>query len=373
MPAHVGSLANILNDEGAPDVRRPENYAPRFIAPRARVMVVDDNLTNLKVTHGFLLPHKMTVDLCESGEAAVAMARENHYDIIFMDHMMPGMDGVEATAQLRAMEKHRDTPIIALTANIVSGMKEMFLEKGMSDFLPKPVIPAQLDAILRKWIPRGKRIDSSEKPEDRLKAPYAPPIQVPGIDMDTVMKRFSGDIAAWKEVVRIYGAHTPEILNRLRVPASLFDYGVAAHSLKGSSYNICADLVGREAGELEEAAKQGNLEEVQARREPFIRHVEALLATLASLEEGNAGEDDRERRPSPDEAVLRSLLRATERYDASAMEKALGELERYGYEEGNDLVVWLRGELDALEYDHIREQLGGRLGEQPGGQPEAGA
>jgi CheY-like chemotaxis protein len=270
------------------------------------------------------------------------------------------MDGVEATARLRAMERHKDTPVIALTANVVSGMKEMFLEKGMSDFLPKPVDPAQLDAILRRWIPRNKRINASETPGRHRDASYMP--RVPGVDMDTVLKRFSDDLEVWLEVVRVYVAHTPGILDKLRVPAPLSDYGAAAHSLKGSSYNICADLVGKEAGELEAAAKAGNLEGVQAGREPFIRHVEALLAALGALVEGRAVEGKKKgRRASPDKALLRAVFDAAGKYDVSGMEKALRELELHGYESGNELVSWLRAELEALEYDRIRERLGPEL------------
>jgi CheY-like chemotaxis protein len=357
MPAYAVSLAKALNGEAVTGNQRVEGFAPRFVAPKARVLVVDDNLTNLKVTQGFLLPHKIQVELCESGEAAVELAKENSYDIIFMDHMMTGMDGVEATARLRAMERHRDTPVIALTANVVSGMKEMFMEKGMSDFLPKPVDPAQLDAVLRRWIPRNKRINASETPGRHRDTSYMP--RVPGIDMDTVMKRFSDDLEVWREVVRVYVAHTPEVLDKLRVSAPLSDYGAAAHSLKGSSYNICADLVGKEAGELEATAKAGNLEGVRAMRDPFIRRVETLLAALAAVTEDRAGaEEKKERKASPDKALLKTIFEAAGKYDVSGMDNALRELERNDYESGNELVTWLRTELESLEYDRIRERLG---------------
>jgi CheY-like chemotaxis protein len=87
----------------------------------------------------------------------VELARSRSFDIVFMDHMMPGMDGLEATAAIRAMDERDEMPIVALTANAVFGMKEMFLLNGFDDFLSKPIEAQALEAILRKWIPMEKQ------------------------------------------------------------------------------------------------------------------------------------------------------------------------------------------------------------------------
>ena len=101
----------------------------------------------------------MQVDLCKSGETSVYMVSANRYDIIFMDHMMPGMDGIEATAAIRALEGEyfKQVQIIALTANALSGMREMFLSNGFSDYLAKPIEISKLNAIMEKWTPTEKR------------------------------------------------------------------------------------------------------------------------------------------------------------------------------------------------------------------------
>ncbi|MDR3231046.1 MAG: response regulator, partial [Synergistaceae bacterium] len=159
MPAYSVPIASLLN--GASALERKETLSEtRFIAPRARVLIVDDNLINLQVAEGLLMPYEMQIDTCESGLEALALAKENQYDLVFMDHMMPDMDGVETTGRLRGMKECRDVPIVALTANAISGMKEMFLEKGMNDFLSKPIDPAEVDLIMCKWIPRDKQIKS---------------------------------------------------------------------------------------------------------------------------------------------------------------------------------------------------------------------
>jgi CheY-like chemotaxis protein len=123
-----------------------------FTAPEARVLAVDDSKVNLTVIRNLLLPYKMRIDICLSGEQAVALVKQNQYDLVFMDHMMPGMDGVEAVKEIRKWESGTTVPIIALTANAISGMREMFLESGFSDYLSKPIDMAKLDKLVAAWI-----------------------------------------------------------------------------------------------------------------------------------------------------------------------------------------------------------------------------
>jgi signal transduction histidine kinase/CheY-like chemotaxis protein len=131
----------------------------QFTAPEARILIVDDISINLMVAEGLLSPYKMKIDCCTSGKEAVRLAEEHNYDFILMDHIMPGMDGIETTAQIRASKKIRENlPIIALTANAVTGMKEMFLSRGFSDFLSKPIDISNVDAVIRKWLPREKQL-----------------------------------------------------------------------------------------------------------------------------------------------------------------------------------------------------------------------
>ncbi|MBR5765419.1 MAG: response regulator, partial [Lachnospiraceae bacterium] len=118
------------------------------------VLIVDDNMVNLQVARGLMLPYGMKIDLAENGRMAIEMVRENDYDLIFMDHMMPELDGVDTTKLIRCMEgdKYKNVPIVALTADVVAGTREMLLEEGMQDFLSKPINENDLRNILRKWI-----------------------------------------------------------------------------------------------------------------------------------------------------------------------------------------------------------------------------
>jgi signal transduction histidine kinase/CheY-like chemotaxis protein len=133
--------------------------AAQFTAPDARVLIVDDISINLMVAEGLLAPYKMRIDSCTSGAEAIKMAEAGDYDLVLMDHLMPGMDGIETTQKIRSSEKIRkDLPIIALTANVIAGMRELFLEKGFDDFLSKPIDISAADKIVRKWIPKEKQI-----------------------------------------------------------------------------------------------------------------------------------------------------------------------------------------------------------------------
>lgn len=127
----------------------------KFKAPNAKVLIVDDNLVNLRVAAGLMKPFGMQVDVVKSGMEALAKVQEKEYHLIFMDHMMPEMDGVETTRRIRALEGsyYQEVPIIALTANAISGVKDMFVEEGMNDFIAKPINMKELSDKILEWLP----------------------------------------------------------------------------------------------------------------------------------------------------------------------------------------------------------------------------
>jgi signal transduction histidine kinase/CheY-like chemotaxis protein len=163
MPVHSLSVANILNGvSGRFSYSANEDAsAARFSAPKARILIVDDIGTNLKVAEGLLLPYNMQIDLCMSGSAAIEAVKKYSYDLVLMDHMMPQMDGIEATKLIREMgsenPSYAELPIIALTANAISGIKEMFLANGFNDFISKPIDTVKLNIVLARWIPKEKQ------------------------------------------------------------------------------------------------------------------------------------------------------------------------------------------------------------------------
>lgn len=137
--------------------KKPEEkvYRESFHAPDAHILVVDDNSINLKVIKGLLKSTLINIDEATSGKMCIEMCRNNSYDLIFMDHMMPEMDGIE-TLSLLLEEKLIDCPVVALTANAISGMEEMYLSKGFDGYLSKPVVPDKLEEMLRNKLPSEK-------------------------------------------------------------------------------------------------------------------------------------------------------------------------------------------------------------------------
>ena len=163
-PFYALSFAAVMNnDRFVMDVHGQRSFAARFIAPEAKILIVDDNAINLKVAAGLMKPYNMKIITASSGPEAIEAIQSKDFDIVFMDHMMPEMDGVEATQIIRNMKEryYEEVPIIALTANAVNGAREMFLGNGFNDFLPKPIETAVLDRVLRAWLPQQYVITTS--------------------------------------------------------------------------------------------------------------------------------------------------------------------------------------------------------------------
>jgi CheY-like chemotaxis protein len=165
-PVLITTLADILNgkkDYSNRRIKNAEGAAGFFMTKDVHVLVVDDNMVNLAVAKGLLNRYGVVVDAVSGGEEAIEKIKQIKYDLIFMDHMMPGMDGLDATRAIRAMGgRFAREKIIALTANAVSGAREQFLEAGMDDFLAKPVIIKDLQEILQKHLPPEKILSGQD-------------------------------------------------------------------------------------------------------------------------------------------------------------------------------------------------------------------
>ena len=368
----------------------------REYMPYGRVLVVDDVPTNLDVMRGLLMPYGLNVDYVLSGPEAVEKIRmqKPNYDLVFMDHMMPGMDGIEATRVIRqeiGTEYARAVPIVALTANALAGNREMFLDHGFDGFIAKPIDLLQLDTTLNAWV-RDKQSEETlklakEQMKKKVLAEKASPaaknlfsgLFLEGVDLETGVQRYMKD-DVYLDILRSYLSHTPAMLDRLRALSqeSLPDYAVAVHGLKGSSYGICADNVGHLAEELEFAAKAGNFALVLDGHEALLEKVENLLANLRSLLARLAEKEGvKPRLDTPDKEQLRILLEASRRFKFSDMDKALKSMENFSYEQGSELITWLRRQTDDLEYDAIRDRLelilsSGQIGAVPAETAEKG-
>jgi signal transduction histidine kinase/DNA-binding NarL/FixJ family response regulator len=350
----------------------------RVQMPYARVLVVDDVQTNLDVAKGIMKPYGMKVDCVTSGFEAVDLVRagEPKYDAIFMDHMMPEMDGMETTRVIREeidSDYARTIPIIALTANAIIGNEELFLQHGFQAFLTKPIDMMRMDSILRQWV-RHKELELEHEPETPEKADGAASSantvkhvdeiipQIDGIDWVAGLERFGGDESIYLSVIQSYRANTAHLLDRIREVSeqTLPDYAITIHGIKGSSYGVEARDVGKKAEELELAAKAGNIEFVLRNNPSFIEAAEALLSRLAALS-GDAAPDDSEKekesRHAPDEALLTKIEEAAADFKIDILEETMDALEAFKYETQAELIAWLREQVDRMEFAAIRERL----------------
>jgi len=367
-PAYSIPLAAVLNHRLETGLYKRQDR--HFIAPDARMLVVDDINTNLVVTAGLLAIYQSCVDTCTNGADAISMVQREHYDVVFMDHMMPEMDGVEAVRHIRALEGdyYRDIPIVALTANAIIGMKEMFLSNGFNDYLSKPIDISKLDDILAAWIPKEKQVQKTDSGEAKMDQNIFPnDVSVEGVDLQEGKNRYQEK--AYLDILRAYCVHTPALLEKMRDAKNknfseevMEEYVITVHGIKGSTYGICAEAMGKQAEALEHAARKRDRQFIDQNHEPCINAVEKIIGELKKLlavtvEQGSA----KPLSPKPDAALLRNIAEACKHYKVNDMEEMLGKLESYQYESGGDLVLWLREQVDNLEYDAIQERLAAEL------------
>jgi CheY-like chemotaxis protein len=343
----------------------------RAYIPYAAVLVVDDVPTNLDVARGMMKPYGMTVDCVASGGEAVHRIRkgEPQYRAIFMDHMMPGMDGIEATRIIReeiGTDYAKTVPIIALTANAIIGNEEMFLNNGFQAFLSKPIDIMRLDMVINDFVrdkKREKELHLSPRPEEpreiSREGRFLEGKRIPGLNIPKGLKRFNDNVESYLSILRSYVNNTPAILESIREISAeaLSAYAVQVHGVKGSSYGISAETVGKAAKELEDAANGGNIDFVKARNGPFIELTESLIRYIRDLLAELDGETQRPQQPAPDPALLEAVLQASRDYDIDGLDKAIIELEQYRYESQGDLVEWLREQSGKSAFERIEERL----------------
>jgi CheY-like chemotaxis protein len=323
------------------------------------VLVVDDINANLVVTEGLLSLYRCHVDTSTSGADAIAKVQREQYDLVFMDHMMPEMDGIETVRNIRALEDdyYRRLPIIALTANAITGMREMFLSNGFNDYLSKPIELNRLDDVLAAWIPKEKQVQETSLDEIKSQQDFfSKGFSIEGVNIQAGINRYPEK--TYLEVLRAYYIHTPALLEKLRHPKNEEEYIITVHGLKGSTYGICADAIAKMAENLEYAARGGDFQFIRENNDSFIELVENLLKSLEELLTAvSKMAGDKPVLPGPDTALLRELVEASLHYRTNVLEEIMGKLESYQYESGADLVQWLREQMDNLEYDAIANRL----------------
>ncbi len=264
-----------------------------FVAPGVKVLIVDDNVVNRKVARSFLKNYAFDLTEAGSGPEAIEMVRADRYDLIFMDHMMPDMDGVEAVEIIRrdCGENGTAPVIVALTANAMEGMRERFLQCGFQDFIAKPLDRVELNKLLLRWVPEKYR--QTEEAGEELKPLSPKAFQIDGVDMDAAMKYYSGDEKGFVELLELYcidGKRKTELLCEV-VETDLLRYQIEVHGLKSASANIGAMKVSAMARAQENAAVQGDRETIEREFPVLLAEYETLLTNIGRFLECRRQED----------------------------------------------------------------------------------
>ena len=351
--------------------RKKEEKHTTFIAPDAKILLVDDNKVNLKVAEGLLRPYRMHLETADSGPMAIEMVRNREYDLVFMDHMMPQMDGAEATKIIRGLEEERfrTMPIIALSANAVRGAREMFMEAGMNDFVPKPIEMRIMDRALRKWLPDDKIISNRNSEEDTYKEENTTTStgslswQMEGIDVSVGMQYSGDDENLYREVLSDYMDTIEEksnIIEQAVEAGDLETYTIEVHSLKSISKSIGAIELSELAKELELSGKNSEWDPIIARTPTLLNMYRKLYDvilpyhTKTEQEPGEKGAID-------DEAlkgILEQLLDSVITYDSIRAEEIIEELSKYDLAiEWTDYLKEASDAMNRIDYDVCNEAV----------------
>ncbi len=292
----VGDFAGKVRESG----KKSPGYRERFHAENARILVVDDTRTNLTVIEGLLKQTRIRIDTATSGVEALDLVRNNRYNIIFLDHRMPEMDGIQTFHAMEEMEDNpnRDTPVIALTANAISGSREMYVREGFTNYMSKPVDPAKLEDMILEYLPEelvtrlgDTDLETGAEDEEKVKekAVMQELLKISGIDMTTAVQRCGSAVAA-KDVMKDFYLSINErsqLIENYEASKNIKDYTIYVHGLKSSARAVGALDLAERAEYLENCGNNGNLADIEALTPPLLILYRSYLKKLEPLFAGD--------------------------------------------------------------------------------------
>lgn len=275
-----------LKDAGDIIRAKEEETNYMFICPKCRFLIVDDNRINLKVAVGFLEVYGAKLDQAKSGPEAIELVKQNKYDIIFMDHMMPDMDGVEATRIIRkdCGENGTSPVIIALTANAIKGAREMFLTNGFEDFLAKPIDKNMLHEIMIKYVPDELKVESTEEVSDSTYTKEdVEKLAMEGVDVEKGLSLRKKGVDDYLELLYLYytdGLGKSPLIEQLAKEERYREYEIEVHALKSASANIGAEELSALAKSHEFAAKDMKVDFIKENLDNLIKSYNQVLGEV---------------------------------------------------------------------------------------------
>jgi len=296
-PFYILTILSVINNLESSGKDRRRKMGEKFMVKNARVLVVDDNHTNIRVIEGLLNWYGIEVTTAESGKEALEKIMTADYDFVFMDHMMPEMDGVETLHQIRTKvgTYFQNVPIVVLTANAVAGTRETLLSEGFDDFLEKPVERSVLERVLKRNLPAEKIVYVKEQESTT----YAENLEKDGKENEDVEKALMDlgfDVVKGilycngkEQYIRVLTEYCKDYkksglkVDRLHEQQDWNSYVIEVHGIKSAMYSIGALKTSELAKQLELAGREGNWEFIEKNHGPFVEKYEDVLEKLCRL------------------------------------------------------------------------------------------
>ncbi len=354
------------------DMLRDYEYKVSFAAPEAKLLMVDDNSMNRKLFVSLLKKTLVSVTTVSSGAKCLEVCGREHFDIIFMDYLMPEMDGVETLNRLKTLPDNKcaDTPVIALTANAFNGDREKYMELGFDDFLSKPIVTEKLETLIMRLLPKEY---VKYAPEDAGKTPDKPRQQtedLPAIDgVNWAYARLHiNDSELLMSTLRDYYKRLPveaekigELGEKVYTKDGLSAYRIRVHSLKSTSAMVGVMSVSEIAKLLEFAARDGEIDKI-LKLNPFLvdemkKTEERIAPFISDLSVGN---DDRETLGDMEQLcmLLISLREKIELMDFDGADKTMSRILEFSYSgELKELMEELESDISVLDFDSAEEKI----------------
>ena len=341
-----------------------KNYRQKFIAPMGRILIVDDNAMNLAVAQGLLKETRLQVDVASSGEECLELLKRKTYHVICLDHMMPGMDGVETLHAIKKLEGNPsvETPVIALTANAVAGAREFYLNEGFQDYLTKPIDADKFENMLIQYLPdnvvyltqdQAGTGDAGQEDEAELGIMESKLSGI-GFNIRNGLKYMGNDIVLYSKVLHDFHLILKEKEDALKDFLKKRDmpgYAIIVHSLKGNARNVGADDLADEAFELEKMSKAGQLEDVEVRSPILFNLMKGIRKDLKVYLDSEDKKNNKNEVPQEDEKLkisdddwknaLRELAGRLDDFDGDSVNEKLKELKRYDRPEADKKMLRL--------------------------------
>ncbi len=371
----------------------------RMTCPDVRMLVVDDEPMNLMVAEGIFRDYQMKVRTASSGREAIDACRKEEFDVLFIDHMMPEMDGIETLRQIIKLNPEAtDTfTAVAFTANAVSGAREMFLREGFDDFLPKPIEIPELERVLKKVLPKS-RIKYTDAWTGETGAREAGAAREPvkdawdrlaqsGVNTSSGMNYCRNDRDFYKQLLLKFAGDAQgkaDEIERLYGEKDYANYRIQVHSLKSTAKMVGADELSQTAKEMEDAAKNEDGAYIKSHHRELLEEYEAMARSISSAfeedEEDAGGESGQALNAGPLNAGdgvapdsggpasgqilvdLRELKEALDMYEADRASKALARLSSYGKTDIDGELRAISSDIAEFELEAASEKAAGLLG-----------